>query len=74
MTRSLRFRSGSFELESRRYLSRPNHADLAVLKGFIESGTLRPVIDRAFPLQETPAGLRYIEAGHVARKRCLTVT
>lgn len=58
----------------RRYLSKPNHADLAVLKALLESGAIRPVIDQTFPLQETPAALRYIEAGHTRGKVVITVT
>ena len=58
----------------RRYLSKPNHADLAVLKELLESGAIRPVIDQTFPLQETPGALRYIEAGHVRGKVVITVT
>ena len=58
----------------RRYLSKPNHADLVVLKEFIESGAVRPVIDQTFPLRETPAALRYIETGHAHGKVVITVT
>jgi NADPH:quinone reductase-like Zn-dependent oxidoreductase len=58
----------------RRYLSKPNHTDLAVLKEFIEAGTLRPVIDQTFPLQETPAALRHIETGHARGKVVITVS
>jgi NADPH:quinone reductase-like Zn-dependent oxidoreductase len=58
----------------RRYLSKPNHADLVVLKEFIESGAVRPVIDQTFPLRETPAALRYIETGHAHGKVVIRVT
>ena len=34
-----------------------------MLKEFLESGAVRPVIDRTFPLQQTLAALRQIEAG-----------
>jgi NADPH:quinone reductase-like Zn-dependent oxidoreductase len=44
----------------RRYLSTPNHADLEILKRLVESKKLRPVIDRTYPLHDTPAALRYI--------------
>lgn len=57
----------------RRYLSTPNHADLVVLKELIESGNLRPVIDRTFPLQEVPAALYHIETGHARGKVVITV-
>jgi NADPH:quinone reductase-like Zn-dependent oxidoreductase len=57
----------------RRYLSVPKHADLVVLKELVESGKLRPVIDRTYPLQETPAALGYIEGGHARGKVVITL-
>jgi NADPH:quinone reductase-like Zn-dependent oxidoreductase len=57
----------------RRYLSTPNHGDLVVLKELVESGKLRPVIDRTYPLRETPAALAYIEGGHARGKVVITV-
>jgi NADPH:quinone reductase-like Zn-dependent oxidoreductase len=57
----------------RRYLSVPKHADLVVLKELVESGQLSPMIDRAYPLRETPAALRYIEGGHARGKVVITV-
>jgi NADPH:quinone reductase-like Zn-dependent oxidoreductase len=56
----------------RRFLSVPNHEDLVTLEWLIESGKLKPVIDRKYPLHETPAALAYIEAGH-ARGKVLVV-
>lgn len=58
----------------RRYLSKPNPADLAALKALLASGAIRPAIDRVFPLQETPAALRYIETGHARGKVVIAVT
>jgi NADPH:quinone reductase-like Zn-dependent oxidoreductase len=52
----------------RRYLSVPNHKDLTVLKELIESGKLRPVIDKIYSLDETPAALSYIEGGNARGK------
>jgi len=57
----------------RRYLSVPNHEDLVTLKQLIESRKLEPVIDRKYPLHETAAALRYIEAGHARGKVVVTV-
>jgi NADPH:quinone reductase-like Zn-dependent oxidoreductase len=57
----------------RRFLSKPNDADLVFLKELVESGKLRPAIDRTFPLSETPQALRYIEGGHVRGKVVVTV-
>ncbi|MEA2080706.1 MAG: NAD(P)-dependent alcohol dehydrogenase [Pseudomonadota bacterium] len=57
----------------RRYLSIPNHKDLVVLKELVESGKLTPVIDKTYPLRETPAALGYIEVGHVRGKVVIIV-
>jgi len=57
----------------RRYLSNPNRADLEVLKAFVEEGKLRPIIDTSFPLDETPAAFRHIEAGHARGKVVIAV-
>ena len=57
----------------RRYLSVPNHEDLVVLKELVESGKLTPVIDKTYPLRETPAALVYIGGGHARGKVVITV-
>jgi NADPH:quinone reductase-like Zn-dependent oxidoreductase len=57
----------------RRYLSVASRKDLVVLKKLVESGKLRPVIDKTYPLRETPAALGYIEEGHVRGKVVITV-
>ena len=57
----------------RRYLSVPNYRDLVVLKELVESGQLTPVIDKTYPLRETPAAIGYIEAGHARGKVVITV-
>lgn len=57
----------------RRYLSVPNHEDLDFLRELVEAGKLTPVIDRTYPLRETPAALGYIESGHVRGKVVITV-
>ncbi len=57
----------------RRYLSVPNHEDLVVLKELVESGKLAPVIDKTYPLRETPAALVYVEGGHARGKVVITV-
>ena len=57
----------------RRYLSVPNHEDLVILKELVESGKLRPLIDRTYPLHETPAALSHIEGGHARGKVVITL-
>ena len=48
--------------------------DLLAVTGLVDAGTLRPVIDRTYPLADTAAALRYVEAGHAAGKVVITVT
>ena len=57
-----------------RYLSEPNAGDLSFISQLIESGTVRPVIDRVFPLSETAAALRHIETGHARGKVVVRIT
>jgi NADPH:quinone reductase-like Zn-dependent oxidoreductase len=47
--------------------------DLLTLKVLIESGKLRPVIDRTYPLGQAAEALRYLERGHARGKVVLTV-
>jgi len=47
--------------------------DLQAVAAMVDAGTLRPVIDRTYPLAETSAALRHVEAGHVAGKVVVTV-
>jgi NADPH:quinone reductase-like Zn-dependent oxidoreductase len=45
-------------------LPRPAPGDHSFLKGLIEAGALRTVIDRRYSLQEIAEAFRYAEAGH----------
>jgi len=53
--------------------SRPNQKDLFFLKELLESGTIKPVIDRRYPLSEVSDAIRYVEAGHASGKVVITV-
>lgn len=54
-------------------LMKPNQADLLLLKELCETGKVRPVIDRRFPLSDVPSAVRYIEDGHARGKVVVTV-
>jgi NADPH:quinone reductase-like Zn-dependent oxidoreductase len=55
------------------YLASPNNKDLVFLKELIEDGKITPVIDRTYPLSETPEAIRYLEKGHARGKVVITV-
>jgi NADPH:quinone reductase-like Zn-dependent oxidoreductase len=46
--------------------------DLAYLKGLIEAGKLRPVIDRTYPLSEAREAVRYVGTGRARAKVVIT--
>ncbi len=55
------------------FMATPNNADLVVLKELIEAGKVTPVIDKTYPLSETPAAFRYLEEEHARGKVVITV-
>ncbi len=54
-------------------VSTERHDDLDLLRDLIEAGHLTPVLDRTFPLAETPAAVRYLEAGHARGKLAIAL-
>jgi NADPH:quinone reductase-like Zn-dependent oxidoreductase len=54
-------------------LAKPNKNDLAFMKELLESGKVKPVIDRCYPLSEVPDAIRYLEEGHAQGKVVITV-
>jgi NADPH:quinone reductase-like Zn-dependent oxidoreductase len=53
--------------------STPNQKDLLYVKYLLESGMIKPVIDRHFPLSKVPDAIRYVEDGHAKGKVVVTV-
>ena len=49
-------------------LAELNPQDLAILRDLLQSGKVKPVIDRRYPLSEVPAAIRYVEEGHARGK------
>ncbi|SHM72577.1 NAD(P)-dependent alcohol dehydrogenase [Cryptosporangium aurantiacum] len=50
----------------------PSSANLAALREFAEAGTLKPVIDRTYPLSAAADAIRYLETDHARAKVVLT--
>lgn len=49
-------------------LASPTKSDLVYLKDLLETGRLKPVIDRRYTLEQVPDAIRYLEEGHVKGK------
>ena len=50
-----------------------NQKDLTVLADLMQSGKMKPVIDRTYKLSEVPAAIAYLEEGHARGKVVITV-
>ena len=59
--------------KARLFLSIPKNEDLIFLKELIETGKVIPIIDRTYPLSETPEAFRYLNEGHARGKIVITV-
>ena len=55
------------------FILSPKHADLVVLREMLEAGTLMPVLDRAFRLDETPLAMVRVGSGHARGKIAITI-
>ena len=55
------------------YIAIPKNQDLVDLKELIEAGKVTPVIDRTYPLSETPEAFRYLDGGHARGKVVINV-
>jgi len=54
-------------------LASPEKNDLILLRDLLESGKLKPVIDRCYTLDQVPDAIRYLEEGHVKGKLIIKV-
>ena len=50
-----------------------NEKDLQVLKEMLQTGKLKPVVDRRYPLSEVPAAIRALATGHSRGKSVITI-
>ncbi len=51
----------------------PNQKDLLVIKELLESGKMKPVIDKSYPLSETAEAIRYLETSRARGKVVINV-
>jgi len=54
-------------------MAQPSTKDLTLLAEMVESGKLKPVIDRTYKLAEVPEAVRYVEQGHARGKVVISV-
>ena len=55
------------------FIAKFNKPDMVVLRDFLETGRMTPVIDRRYELSEIADALRYLEEGHAQGKIVLAV-
>ena len=55
------------------YFAVPNGKDLTQLKEWLETGKVKPVIDRTYPLYEAPEAFRHLDKEHARGKVVIMV-
>jgi NADPH:quinone reductase-like Zn-dependent oxidoreductase len=50
------------------FISKERPEDLEELRKLLETGTIRPVVDKTFPLEEVPAAIQYLRDGRARGK------
>jgi NADPH:quinone reductase-like Zn-dependent oxidoreductase len=55
------------------FVAKPNQEDLSFLKELMEAGKVTPVIDRRYPLSETPQAIKYLGAGKARGKIVISI-
>jgi NADPH:quinone reductase-like Zn-dependent oxidoreductase len=53
--------------------AKPSAANLATIRELAESGALKPVVDRSYPLEQAAEAIRYMETEHARAKVVLVV-
>ena len=54
-------------------MAEPNREDLVHMAQLVETGTVVPVIDRSYPLDEVPQALQLMGEGHALGKVVITM-
>jgi len=55
------------------FLAKPKQDDLNLLRDLMETGKLKPIIDRSYELSEVPEAIRYLETKHARGKVVIKV-
>jgi NADPH:quinone reductase-like Zn-dependent oxidoreductase len=55
------------------FLASLNAEDLRTLGGLIESGQVKPVVERTYPLASVPEALAYVGEGHARGKIVISI-
>jgi NADPH:quinone reductase-like Zn-dependent oxidoreductase len=55
------------------FLAKVTPGDLAVLRELFEAGTIEPVVDREYPLEDAAEALAYLGEGHAKGKVVVTI-
>jgi NADPH:quinone reductase-like Zn-dependent oxidoreductase len=59
--------------QGRPFLSMPNSEDLATLRDLAEAGKITPILDKTYPLSETPEAVATVGQGHSQGKTVISV-
>ncbi len=55
------------------FVAKINREDLAVLRELIESGKVKPIVERSYPLSEAAEAMRHLGTGHAQGKIVVTM-
>ena len=72
LSRKVRRRARKLGVRYSFFFMRASGAQLATLANLYDAGTLRPVLDRAFPFDRTLDAMAYVEQGKAAGKIVVT--
>jgi len=73
LSRSVRKKARSLGVRFSFLFMRAQGQQLSEITSLIESGTIRPVVDKVFPFEKTGDALAYVEAGRAKGKIVITV-
>lgn len=55
------------------FVAKPNHGDLQAVADLVQAGTVRPVIDRCYPMTAIVDAFRHLESGHAHGKIVVSI-